>query len=481
MNTLYFECQMGAAGDMIAAALLELQDDPVYSLQKLNSLGLDSVRYVARRMMSHGICCMRLDVLVDGESEHVEDIHADMRVHHHCHCHHHHDEMPEPPHEHCHCHHHHDEIPEPPHEHCHCHHHHDEMPEPPHEHCHCHHHHDEMPEPPHEHCHCHHHEHEHHHHHAHRGMHEIEAIVRGLSVSDKVKRDILGIYQLIAYAESEAHNRPVEEIHFHEVGAMDAIADITAACVLLDDLHVDKIICSPINVGSGWVSCAHGVLPVPAPATAHILAGIPMYRSMVPGELCTPTGAAILRYFASEFDQAAMMSYEKVGYGLGSKEFDCLNCIRAYLGHNPTNSVSEPELQREARKLALFECNLDDMTPEYIGYATEQILNAGALDVWTQSIGMKKNRPGIMLCCLCTLEKKEDLLRTIFAHTTTLGVREIEVRRHELDRQIIHRETPFGEVRIKKSSGFGIVREKPEFEDIARAAELSGRSALDIL
>ena len=520
MNTLYFECQMGAAGDMIAAALLELQEDPIASIEKLNSLGLESVRYVARPMMSHGICGMHLDVLVDGESEHVEDIHDDTHVHPHCHhhhpddeaeeahahchCHHHHHpDEPEETHAHCHCHHHHhsDEAEEA-HTHCHCHHHHhDDDLEEAHTHCHCHHHHhsDDLeeahthchchhhhhpdePEEAHAHCHCHHHHHDHEHHHAHRGMHEIEAIVEGLSVSDKIKRDILGIYQLIARAESKAHNRPVEEIHFHEVGAMDAIADITAACVLLDDLHVDKIISSPINVGSGWVRCAHGILPVPAPATSHILAGVPIYRSMIPGELCTPTGAAILRYFAAEFEHAAIMSYEKVGYGLGTKEFDRLNCIRAYLGQCivKQNSTACLDLRQEASQLVQLECNLDDMTPEYIGYAMEQLFKAGALDVWTQSIGMKKNRPGTMLCCLCTLEKREDMIRAIFAHTTTLGIREIEIRRHELDRQIIHKETAFGEIHIKKSSGYGIEREKPEFEDIVRAAEASGGSALDI-
>ncbi len=472
MRTLYFECQMGAAGDMICAALLELQNDVDAAIEALNQMGLEVV-YRARRVMSHGIGGYHMDVLIDGKQEIVED--ACVHHHHHgdhacCEHHHHHEENEE--HGCCEHHHHHDDHEE--HECCGHHHHHDDHED--HACCEHHHHHDDHED----HACCEH----HHHHHEHRGMAEIESIVHGLNVSDKVRKDILGIYRMIAEAESHAHQCPVEQIHFHEVGTMDAIADITASCWLIDKLGVDRIIVSPINVGSGWVRCAHGILPVPAPATAYILAGAPMYRSEIQGELCTPTGAAILRYFAAEFSASPILKYEKIGYGIGTKSFDRLNCIRAYLGSSDISDESNASgclCDANAVPLIQLECNLDDMTPEYIAYAISQLFKCGALDVWTTAIGMKKNRPAQMLSCLCTLPLRNDMIRAIFAHTSTLGIREIQVIRHQLSRSEYAQHTPYGSIRIKRSEGFGIVREKPEFEDIIKASENSGLSVAEVL
>lgn len=276
MKTLYFECKMGAAGDMLGAALLELFENREGMVEALNRIGIPEVRFEALRVEKAGIFGTRLSVRIHGaeEAEVSDDNHAHHHDHHHCH-HHDHD---------------------------------------------------------HEHEHDHGDEHEHPHHHAHRGMTEIRSIIEGLSVSEKVKTDALAVYRLIADAESKAHQVPVAQIHFHEVGAMDAIADIVAVCCMIEKLSPDQIVVSPIHLGSGVVRCAHGVLPVPAPATAEILLGVPTYGGEIDGELCTPTGAALLKYFASRFGPQPPMVTERIGYGMGKKNFRIANCVRAFYG-----------------------------------------------------------------------------------------------------------------------------------------------------
>ena len=408
MKTLYLECNMGAAGDMLAAALLELHPHPEEFVRRMNSLGIPGVEFSAQPAVKCGITGTHVSVTVHGEEEESQDVH----LHHHDHDHHHHD-----------------------HEHT-------------HDHDHDHHEHE-------------HHEHEHDHgHHHHAGMGDIRHILSHLDIPQDVREDAEEVYEQIALAESHAHGRPVEEIHFHEVGALDAVADVVAVCWLIHDLAPEQILASPIHVGWGQVRCAHGILPVPAPATAHILRDVPTYGGSVEGELCTPTGAALLKHFAQSFGPSPVMRVEKIGYGMGKKDFEAANCLRAMLG----------QTQEGRETIAQLCCNLDDMTPEALGFVQERLWEAGALDVTTTPVGMKKNRPGVLLTCMCRLEDRERLVSLLFRHTTTLGIRESQCSRYTLSRSQRSLETPWGPVRIKTSSGWGVTREKPEYEDLAKIA-----------
>lgn len=297
-------------------------------------------------------------------------------------------------------------------------------------------------------------------------MGEIEHRVSHLNLPDQVREDVLAVYGLIAEAESHAHGVPISEIHFHEVGTMDALADIAAVCLLMHKLSPDRVVASPVHVGSGQVKCAHGILPVPAPATAHILRGVPIYGGEIRGELCTPTGAALLKHFASEFGAMPPMSVSAIGYGMGKKDFPAANCVRAMLG----------ESDDKGDRILELSCNLDDMTGEEIGFAMEMLFEGGALDVFTTAVGTKKNRPAVLLTVLCRMEDEKKMTDLLLRHTTTLGVRLCEKRRCTLSRQFSAVETPFGEVRCKKSRGNGVSREKFEFDDLSRMAREQGIS-----
>lgn len=310
------------------------------------------------------------------------------------------------------------------------------------------------------------------HHSAHRSLADIEAIIHALNLSDYIKKDILSIYKMIAQAESKVHDTDVSEIHFHELGALDAIADITMFCLLKDMLGADKIIASPVNTGKGQVRCAHGIVPVPAPATAEILQGIPIYSNDVDGELCTPTGAALLKYFVNEFNNMPMMLPLKAGYGMGKKDFEAANCIRAILGESTDDVHTDC--------VYTLSCNLDDMTPEAIAFAAEIFMESGALDVYTSPIVMKKGRLATMLSVLCTPEDKDNMVKLIFKHTSTLGIRESFERRYVLSRTVEAVSTPYGNVRIKKSTGYGALKQKCEYEDAARIARENNLSIEDV-
>jgi uncharacterized protein (TIGR00299 family) protein len=413
MKTLYLECSMGAAGDMLSAALYELLDDKEAFINKINNSGIPKVTVNAEPMTKCGILGTHMNVLVDGVSEGEEHDHHHEHVHEHEH-HHEHE---------------------------------------------------------HEHDHHHDHEHEHHHEHHHSSLKDIEDIIDALNIPENVKTDAKNVYAMIAEAESNAHGKPVSEIHFHEVGTMDAIADITMVCMLMNELKADKIVASEIHVGSGHVHCAHGILPVPAPATAFILRGVPFTAGHIKGELCTPTGAALIKYFAAEFGEMPVMTVDKIGYGMGKKDFEQANCVRAFLG-----STNE-----KASQITELSCNIDDMTGEKIAFAMEKLFEAGALEVYTIPVGMKKSRPGILLSVMCNEAKKDEMVSLIFKHTTTLGIRENVSKRYTLKREIVKKETPFGEIRIKKSEGFGVVREKYEYEDLARIASEKNISIDDII
>lgn len=420
MKTLYLECNMGAAGDMLTAALLELHSDPQGFVERMNRLGLPGVVFAAQPAVKCGITGTQVSVTVGGEEEESHDVPLHSHVH----------ETTQ------------DEA-HPGHAHDHVHGH-------DHEHTH-----------DHEHSHGHEHGHGHHHH---AGMGDIRHILSHLDIPQPVRQDAEAVYQLIAQAESHAHGRPVEEIHFHEVGTLDAVTDVVAVCWLLHDLAPEQIVASPVHVGCGQVRCAHGILPVPAPATAYILQGVPTYGGSVQGELCTPTGAALLKHFVQRFGPSPVMRVEKTGYGMGKKDFEAANCVRAMLG----------QTQEESAAIAQLACNLDDMTPEALGFAQERLWEAGALDVTTAPIGMKKNRPGVQLTCLCRLEDREKLVSVLFAHTTTLGVRESLCTRYTLARSQRTVETEHGPVRVKEARGWGVTREKPEYEDVANIAREHG-------
>ena len=423
MKTLYLECAMGAAGDMLMAALLELIQDKRAFLDKMNSL-LPGVTVRAEKAVKCGVTGTHMDVRMNGEEEISEDVsdHAHEHEHHHDHEHEHH------------------------HEHEHEHH---------HDHEHEHHDHD------------HHHDHEHHHH---AGLSDIDAIIDALDVPEKVKKDAKAVYGIIAEAESKVHGTSVQQIHFHEVGMLDAVADVVGVCLLMDQIGAEKVCASPIHVGSGQVRCMHGILPVPAPATALILEGVPTYGGAVQGELCTPTGAALLKYFVSEFGDRPLMRTNAIGYGCGKKDFERANCLRAFLGESDAN----------AAQVTRLECNIDDMTGEEIGFAMETLLKAGAHDVYTQHIGMKKSRPGIMLCVICDPPEAGRFAEIIFKHTSTLGIRRQDMSRYILSRKIESVSTPYGEVRMKTAEGAGVKRQKPEYEDIARIARENGLSLAEV-
>ena len=420
MKTLYLECNMGAAGDMLTAALLELHPDPQGFVERMNRLGLPGVVFAAQPAVKCGITGTQVSVTVGGEEEESHDVPLHSHVHETA------QDEAHPGHAHD-------------HEHTHD-----------HEHIH-----------DHEHSHGHEHGHGHHHH---AGMGDIRHILSHLDIPQPVRQDAEAVYQLIAQAESHAHGRPVEEIHFHEVGTLDAVTDVVAVCWLLHDLAPEQIVASPVHVGCGQVRCAHGILPVPAPATAYILQGVPTYGGSVQGELCTPTGAALLKHFVQRFGPSPVMRVEKTGYGMGKKDFEAANCVRAMLG----------QTQEESTTIAQLACNLDDMTPEALGFAQERLWEAGALDVTTAPIGMKKNRPGVQLTCLCRLEDREKLVSVLFAHTTTLGVRESLCARYTLARSQRTVETEHGPVRVKEARGWGVTREKPEYEDVAKIAREQG-------
>ena len=301
-------------------------------------------------------------------------------------------------------------------------------------------------------------------------------MIAGLAVSETVKEKALAVYQTIAEAESKVHGAEVDQIHFHEVGSMDAVADVTAVCFLMELLAPEQVIVSPIHVGSGTVWCAHGRLPVPAPATALILTGMPIYGGSVQGELCTPTGAALLKTFADRFGPMPPMTVVKTGYGMGTKNFAQANCVRVMLGESFAMSGAAA---REGR-ITEISCNLDDMTGEEIAFAAEQLLAAGALDVFTESIYMKKGRPAVKLTVLARTGEEEKLAGEIFRHTSTIGVRMHTDRRYELTRHSEQRETPLGTIEVKISEGFGVRKEKIEFASLKQLAAASGKSLAEV-
>lgn len=393
MKILFFDCGMGAAGDMLSAALYELLPDQtkVAFIEIMNTL-LPGVRVSVEPAKKCGILGTKFRVFIR-EQEENETAHAG------------HPHASEA------------------------------------------------------------HEHEHVHHHG-RSLDEIQRVLSHLNVPDSVCAHAQAVYRLIADAESAAHGMPVEQIHFHEIGELDAVADIVAVCLLFDLLKPDQIFCTPVHVGAGHVRCAHGILPVPAPATALLLRGVPIYGGDVQGELCTPTGAALLKHFCS-FERRPVFAPQAIGYGMGTKDFEQANFVRAMLGET-TEQTSDSVME--------LCCNLDDMTPEAIGFAIERLWETAVLDVYTIPIGMKKGRPGTMLCCLSKPEDAQSVAKTMLRHTSTLGVREQECRRTTLERRVKTIPSEWGDMHIKESFGPDVSKQKVEYEDAARVAKVEGIS-----
>lgn len=398
MRTLYIECNMGAAGDMLLAALYELLEDKSAFLDTMNGLGLPGVHLEAVPGTTCGIAGTHMRVTVHGEEEHEPAAgHGHGHAHGHDHAH-------------------------------------------PHEHAHA-----------------------HAHHHATPG--HIAEIIDGLTLPDAVKQHARWVYDAIAVAEAKAHGCPVGDVHYHEVGALDAVADVTGVCYALHLLQPERVVVSPIHVGSGTVRCAHGVMPVPAPATANLLTGVPIYGGAVQGELCTPTGAALLTHFAASFGPMPVMSVEAAGVGIGTKTFEQANCVRAFLGETVDETNGE---------IVELVCNIDDMTPEALAFASARLLDLGALDVYTVPGTMKKGRPGHVLTVLCRREQEGEMARQVLAQTTTNGLRVRRCGKYFLTPGAGEAATQWGPVRVKWARGFGITHCKPEYDDVARLAREHG-------
>lgn len=330
---------------------------------------------------------------------------------------------------------------------------------------------------------------EQHHHHGLSYLSILEKI-NTLDLPDLVKENALAVYQTIGNAEASVHGTSLEQIHFHEVGTLDALVDVVGCSYLFYLLAPEKIICSPIHVGSGFVRCAHGVLPVPAPATAEILKGIPYYSGSISSELCTPTGAALIKHFVDDFGTMPPLTVSATGYGMGHKDFSITNCLRAFLGTSFVSATPDPtESEKNTKETSSFcddtileiSCNLDDMTGESLGFVTELLLEKGALDTFTIPIQMKKNRPASLLVCFCEPTQKETFTELIFKHTTTRGVRYQTYERAKLESSFYEKDTIYGAIRMKKSSGYHVTKEKPEFEDVKAAALCAGCSIQDVL
>lgn len=437
MKTLYIECNMGIAGDMLMGALAEIA--PAEAVEKLRTLKIPGTEISFEHGEKCGIGGTRAHVLVHGEEEgsvgehgHGGHDHDTEHAHHHSHGEHGHDA-----------------------------------------------------------------EHVHHHEHHHYGIEDIRSIINGLPVPASVKENALAIYTRIASAESKVHGQPVSEIHFHEVGAMDAVADVVGNCFLLEAIGAERIVSSPVNVGSGSVRCAHGILPVPAPATAEILKGTEYYSDEIRGELCTPTGAAILTHFTDEIGARPRMRVDSVGIGAGTKDFPKANILRVFLGEAREISGADDETQPEGRdfqpaadeeifcdssddsqmdQICELSANIDDMTGEELGFAMERILEAGALDVYYTPIVMKKSRPAVKLSCLCRREKAKAMAEVIFRHTRTAGIRRQDFVRYVLQRESTERDG----LRIKSYRGYGVERSKPEYEDLAELARSRDGSLIDM-
>lgn len=400
MKVLYYDCFCGISGDMNLAALIDLGVPKENLIQELSKLNLNSEYEIkVEKSQKLGITGTRVDVILkDKLDDETHILDKDLHGHNHEHFHHNSDEEK---------------------------------------------HHDENN-----------HSHEHHH----RNLKDIEKIINSSNLSDKVKKLSLDMFMKVAEAEAKVHGKPLYEVHFHEVGAIDSIVDMVGAAICLDYLKVDKIIASPVQVGGGFVKCAHGLMPVPAPATVEILKNIPVNAGIAQFETTTPTGAAILATNVEEFTRNLDFSIKKIAYGIGHRDLEIPNVLRVYLG--------EKESSEKVGEHYILETNIDDMNPELYGYVEEKLFEAGALDVFKTPIFMKKGRPGIKLSVLTNEKVEQDALDVIFEETTSIGARKYKVEKIMLDRDFSKVKTEYGDITIKKSYYKGnLVKYKPDYEE----------------
>ncbi len=419
MRIAYLDCFSGISGDMFLGALIDAGVPREIFEKAVEALGVGANLEISRVNRS-GITATKLDVIVDGDRNHPETSRTGMSD---------------------------------PHKHSHL---------GPHEQSQKHSHGSARRE----------HGHSHDHQHG-RGLVEIREIIGKARLSESAKKTAIAIFEILGAAEAKIHNVPIQKIHFHEVGAVDALVDITCAAVGAEAWGVDEIVCSPLNVGGGTVHCAHGTFPVPAPATVELLKGAPVYSSGIEAELVTPTGAAIVSTLANRFGPFPEMKIEKAGYGAGTRDFSGhANVLRITIGEaQPGSDKNVRATQALQETISVLEANLDDLNPQVFGYVMDRLLEAGALDVFGTPVQMKKNRPGTLLTVLAKPQDTNNLTQIIFAETTTLGVRRREEQRQALNRKWQTVGTKFGDVRMKVASMNGSVTSyAPEYEDCRRIA-----------
>ena len=307
------------------------------------------------------------------------------------------------------------------------------------------------------------------HSHSHRHLSEILKIINTSDLSEAVKNLAARIFSRLGEAEARVHNQPLEKVHFHEVGALDAIIDVVGAAICFELLGIERFISSPLHVGSGAVEMDHGRFPIPPPAVAELLKGVPFYSTDVTGELLTPTGAAIITTVCSDYGAIPQIKLEQTGYGAGTREYKNFpNALRVLIGEESRDDAAEQQ------RLWMIETNMDDISPQILGHVMERAFELGALDCYFTSVQMKKNRPGVLLSVLCGREERAALEKLLFAETTTLGVRTYEVERRALQRRIVRVETQFGPIDVKVAQLNGhIIKEMPEYEQCRAAARTS--------
>lgn len=459
------EASSGIAGDMFVAALLDLGADRKALDRAVSSIPAKGFTVEIGRVQKAGIDCCDFNVILDRDHENhdhdmaylygpLPEVREEVHEEHHCHCHeeeHDHGEG-----HHCHCHEddheHHEEE-----HHCHCH----EDDHGEEHHCHCHeeeHHHEEG----------HHHHHGEGHHHEHRHLKDVEAVIDGTDMTESARALAKKIFRIVAEAESKAHNLPIEEVHFHEVGAIDSIVDIISAAVCFDSLNITNVIVPKLSEGTGTVRCQHGVLPVPVPATLNIVTAyhMPLEIMDAKGEYVTPTGAAIAAALSTSHSLPASFTILKTGLGAGKRDYkERTNILRAIL-------IDDGGGDWEKDEVVKLESDIDDASGEVLGYTMKKLMDAGALDVHFTPIYMKKNRPAFELTVICKEEKKKEMEEIIFRETTTIGIREFS----SLMRSILHREekevdTSFGPVKVKEVTLGSEKRRYPEYESVKKRAE----------
>lgn len=480
MKALYVEPFAGISGNMLLGALIDAGVPFEFLQDEFFKLHLGDYELVNKSVNKSGIQAQYFNVVLPEEQQEHDHGHAEEHSHEHQHHHedehlheaelshkHQHKHESEEVHDHAwmHAHgiaHSHDAVHDRSHIDAHGH---------THENSHEHHHHED------EHLHEEGHFHTHHHNHEHRNLHDIEEILDHSDLSEAVVTKAKEVFLAIAQAEAKVHGSTVEEIHFHEVGAIDTIIDVVGNILALQYLGIEKIFTAPINTGFGFVKCAHGQMPVPAPATAELLQGLPHYRGTVEKEMTTPTGAALLKVLADTAEEVPNgFTGERIGYGAGTRDVEIPNVLRINIGVWNDKSNCHSEAACSGKNLLVLACNLDDINPQILPYVLEKLLDAGALDAWLQPIVMKKGRPAQMVNVLCTQELRPTMEKILFSETTTLGVRSYPVQRTVLERRWCKTETPWGTVRVKEGLWNGqVVNRSPEFEDCKQIAKESGQ------